>query len=355
MKQHEATPPVSCGPETVPGCSGHPACVLQDPLPGWVLNADPPRGTAGPWGASPPAGTAGSWGASPPAAPQRWHGLQQSKQPSPAPAQLLPALPGLYLLSGSFPPLLLSLFQGAAAVGAGVAPSLVPTLLRSPGSPRCAVLEGHPGGRVECQIPAMVSVPAQHRDAQPSSEGTGDCPPTPTPTPIPLREQHTTPESLAAPAETELGPASAGDVLRVPWETVPSSSPLSPSGCSHWDGNSTALGPLPCAAPAGTQSSNHPAIPQMLHPFPAPTRKETFVTVQLRKAAGLENPAVPTAGWAGDLPSPQPISCPLLPPASLHHTALCNGTAPFCVPCQTPACAASPQPSPGQRRGEKLS
>lgn len=49
-----------------------------------------------------------------------------------------------------------------------------------------------------------------------------------------------------------------------------------------------------------------------------------FVTSQLRRAAELESPAMPTAGWAGDLTPPWPISCPLLPPALLHHKALCN-------------------------------
>lgn len=54
--------------------------------------------------------------------------LGQSKQPSAA-TQLPPALPTPYLFSSSFPPFLLSLFQGAAEVGAVAATSLVPTLL----------------------------------------------------------------------------------------------------------------------------------------------------------------------------------------------------------------------------------
>lgn len=99
--------------------------LLQDLLPRWVLSTDTPRGTAGPWGPSLPAG------------PQRWHRVGQSNS-LPLRAQLRPALPGPYLLSSSFPPLV----QGAAEVGAGVAASLVPTLLWSPGSPSWAALEG---------------------------------------------------------------------------------------------------------------------------------------------------------------------------------------------------------------------
>jgi len=256
------------------------ARLLQDPLPGRVLNTGAAGGTSG---TVPPSRT--------------WHRPGQSQQPPPAPAQLLPALPSPYPPSRSFPPLL----QGTAEVGAAAATSLVP-------KPRC-------GPRAPLAGLRWKGTRLRRQCRQGSQRGWGLAPRPDTRSRPTAGAGHHARE----PGSTRQAPAGPfthrGHAPCPPGDCPPSYLPTSPSGCRHWDGNQPPLRwpALPWPAPSTQQQpSGHPAVPQAPGLSPAPTSKEPLAGSGLRRAAGRGSPAVGSAGWAALTP-PQHTSRPPLP------------------------------------------